>query len=704
MIQQLKVKRFVKLFSIILILLLFVFVSAPNVYAEDGILGVAAGIAGDGVNMILKPVLIALTEVVKLLPGLGLAFIKWVLRPDITTAVLDGGQIYAFWAFIRDLFNVFFLMTLLFSAFATIFQIEKFNYKKIFAKLIIAALLVNFSFPIARILIDFSNILLYSLLGLMSSLLGFGNPDTDAIRMLDAGGYVNLVAVNKDNVTLSVLFSLIVSLFLIGMSFLAMGFLLLIRLFVLVILVIFSPIAFIAPAIPGVSKYSSMWWDNLLKYSFFAPIMMLFFYIALSFVIVLKTQQAKLSAAAGNQITTLSSSVLSSMIFALIPVLIIWIGMGVAMKMGIAGAEATMGRAKKAGKWMSGLPGVGFRATGVPGAWQKNVEYLKKKGVSVPFTRKRIGGSEKREAAEARMAGGVFRVPGAKTELESKKVKDIKEKREMENMTSGNLHQIIADKSKDKYEVAAATQELAARGVASEEHLTKIRASFSEDSPIFKQLQAKVKLYDPVAAFSHIKDTDKKKEAIKDFINSNQFDFKKINANSLGNLDFMQQAFEAGAISTKDIAEASSKNPGKATSIKKSLIALASDPNNGATTDPAKKAVHSAIHMAHFAQTGEIINDDFAPEIFKNMTKETAANITERTVRNYSKLMARHINAGRYKEIIQHVNSKEAQKEFNFFMGSANFETDPSDPEGRNPNGESIQRIIRRDQYLRNLY
>jgi hypothetical protein len=48
------------------------------------------------------------------------------------------------WVITRDIANMFFIVILLVIAFATILQIEQYNYKKWLPKLILMAILINF--------------------------------------------------------------------------------------------------------------------------------------------------------------------------------------------------------------------------------------------------------------------------------------------------------------------------------------------------------------------------------------------------------------------------------------------------------------------------------------------------------------------------------------------------------------------------------
>ncbi|MBU4142542.1 hypothetical protein KJ590_00880, partial [Patescibacteria group bacterium] len=63
------------------------------------------------------------------------------------------------WQITRGLANMFFALILLLMAFDTILQTNKFPIKTILPKLIIVALLINFSLVFCGIIIDFSQIL-----------------------------------------------------------------------------------------------------------------------------------------------------------------------------------------------------------------------------------------------------------------------------------------------------------------------------------------------------------------------------------------------------------------------------------------------------------------------------------------------------------------------------------------------------------------
>jgi hypothetical protein len=64
------------------------------------------------------------------------------------------------WPLVRDVTNMFFIIILLITAFGTIIQYEKLHYRKILPKLLLMAVLVNFSLTLIGLLIDFSQVLM----------------------------------------------------------------------------------------------------------------------------------------------------------------------------------------------------------------------------------------------------------------------------------------------------------------------------------------------------------------------------------------------------------------------------------------------------------------------------------------------------------------------------------------------------------------
>lgn len=335
--------------------------------------------------------LIILQFLALLLEAIAFLFVK-VVDPKVFQAVVGANaEIYKAWAMVRDTLNIAFILVLLFSAFCTVFQIEKYNYKKILITLIIMALLVNFSFPIARVIIDFSNVIMYYFInnlgiGADASKIFPKIADNSAIATIIKGGDAGTSASS------TMLLASVIFMFILVVTVFVITILLLIRIVVLAFLIIFSSIAFVGSIVPFLSSHASKWWDNIFKYSFFGPIMMFMIYISLQ-------MMGSIRAIGGD-----TRSTIESMAFFSLPIVILLAGLMVAKNMSIMGASAVTGMAEKflksAGRQTYKLPWAGVKATGVPGGVQQKYKSIADSWKS------------KRETREAKVAAKL-RVKGA---------------------------------------------------------------------------------------------------------------------------------------------------------------------------------------------------------------------------------------------------------------------------------------------------
>lgn len=272
-----------------------------------------------------------------------------VVKPSVfNTVVGTNATIYTTWAMVRDTLNIAFILVLLFSAFCTVFQIEKYGYKKILLTLVIMALLVNFSFPIARVIIDFSNVIMYYFI----NNLGIGTKAASIFPTIaEDSAIANIIATGdaSANASSSLLLASVVFMFILVVTVFVITILLLIRIVVLAFLVIFSSIAFVGSIVPFLSTHASKWWDNLFKYSFFGPIMVFMIYVSLQ-------MMASVRSIGSGTTDTIASMALFSL-----PIVILLAGLMVAKNMSIMGAAAITGSATKFLTW-SGKTLTGYRA------------------------------------------------------------------------------------------------------------------------------------------------------------------------------------------------------------------------------------------------------------------------------------------------------------------------------------------------------
>ncbi|MBI2439469.1 MAG: hypothetical protein HYV45_02625 [Candidatus Moranbacteria bacterium] len=275
---------------------------------------------------------------------------NYAIRPDHVAQLFNLQSVYDLWKFVRDFFNLFFILTLLYIAFTVVFQIQK-DFKKALLSLVLAALFVNFSFPVSRVLIDATNVPMYF----------FANQITSLDRSGGLGSYFS--ASKIENILLkgkgsgpdiSDILLGIVFIFIMAVSFLVLAAMMVVRLIALLILVIFSSVGFAASIIPGMEKYSKMWWDNFWQYALFGPAAMLMMLISVRFLQEMKGDEIfkSVQSVAAQNSTHNSTTLITAIATYAIPIVLLWFTIGLANKFSIAGAGTISGKGEKFAKWM----------------------------------------------------------------------------------------------------------------------------------------------------------------------------------------------------------------------------------------------------------------------------------------------------------------------------------------------------------------
>lgn len=313
------------------------------------------------------------------------------------------------WKVTRDFSNMFFILFMIIIAFATILRLEQYGIKKLLPKVIIIALLINFSLIISYVIIDFTNIsarffindaekgakalggdkasisgALADSLNLTKVLIPRDCKDlkkekeqcasicesdsdcTDRCReekeeAYDAckAGVENLKAAGKEatfgNMILSTVFGSIV-LMIAAFILFAGGIFLIIRILFLWFLVMLVPFAFLSYIMPGLKHIWQDWWKTFLKWSFFAPAYAFFIWLAVKISVENKlakmsTLLGKTSSLAGNPslITKFESSMQNIIGFIFIGGLLIG-GLIAAQKLSIHGAGTAVKLGQKWGR------------------------------------------------------------------------------------------------------------------------------------------------------------------------------------------------------------------------------------------------------------------------------------------------------------------------------------------------------------------
>ncbi|MFC1638117.1 type IV secretion system protein, partial [Patescibacteria group bacterium] len=326
----------------------------------------AASTAAQPFIWVIEFLLSMIVKVLSLLVRAAGAFIDFSIDGKFVESVLiDNPGIYLGWSFVRDVLNLFFMFAFLFSAFATIFQVEKYHLKKIIILLIVMALLTNFSYPITLVVVDLSNSATFFLAENIFGSEQIKSPSAHLQKLFSTGPLLkSLHNASLDKVEI-LLYEII---FLSGVFFVSMayGFMLIIRLIILGLLLVFSPVGFVFAFFPGTKSLADSWWSNLFKYAMMGPILL--FMLLLSFVIFSGSIQG---IAAGGE----ESSFFNSLVSGFIPMIFLMAGFVFAQKIGGAASEMGM---KTAGIAKAGAM-KGFRVTGIPGGLQQRYASMKRK-------------------------------------------------------------------------------------------------------------------------------------------------------------------------------------------------------------------------------------------------------------------------------------------------------------------------------------
>ncbi|MEW5907749.1 MAG: hypothetical protein AB1643_01010 [Patescibacteria group bacterium] len=198
------------------------------------------------------------------------------------------------WSLSRDLVNLFFIFILLYIAIATILQISGYGIKDLLVRVIIIALLVNFSLMITKVVIDASNILALGFYNRIQTITPAGVVNYgDITGVLMQGTHMNDIFNvdgwegfdpndNSEQTMRSVIINTIfgsILILVLAFVFFAATILFIIRTIVLLFLMILAPLAFLAMALPATRSLAHRWWTTLFHQAFFAPIFLFFVWI-----------------------------------------------------------------------------------------------------------------------------------------------------------------------------------------------------------------------------------------------------------------------------------------------------------------------------------------------------------------------------------------------------------------------------------------
>lgn len=259
---------------------IFLFIQPTHAGILETIVDPVGNIAGTIAKNLFSLIIGILIALVHLLQDLTIMFLELFIQVAEYNEFTNEEVVKLGWEMVRDVANMFFIVALIVIAFANILGLSKYEMKSALPMLFMMAILVNFSKLIAGVIIDAAHVFTITFLNAVAASAG-GN-------LVGAFGMDELWKIPESEFStgiqtqtfLSAVYGLAITL----ITMITMGayfIILLIRMVVLWILIILSPLAFAAAALPETrQKFSSQWWSRFLNHVLVAPALVFFLWLA----------------------------------------------------------------------------------------------------------------------------------------------------------------------------------------------------------------------------------------------------------------------------------------------------------------------------------------------------------------------------------------------------------------------------------------
>lgn len=287
---------------------------SPANVAVDAIVGAYRCVADGPVDCLIDAVGTAVVMIATFFLGIAGVFFNIAVVKTVfgfSTLIGNSPEMLEVWGVLRDLANMLLLFGFIFIGVSTILNINTYSAKRTLPRLLIFAVLMNFSLFAAQAVIDVSNVLsaaMYNQANSDSACIG-GNVNESvtysaenfngafdktvndcALTVGIAGAFMSASGLSSlfdfdlgdqaiKNVSLHVALALFATIG--AIVFMAAGIMLVIRAVVLTFLMITAPIGFAALAIPQLTNLGKQWWNKLISQAFFAPVMILLMLVSI---------------------------------------------------------------------------------------------------------------------------------------------------------------------------------------------------------------------------------------------------------------------------------------------------------------------------------------------------------------------------------------------------------------------------------------
>ncbi len=335
-----------------------------------------------GFNFISIQVGYLISYVASFLISLASGIIQTII--NASTQIISSELVATGFKITLDIANLGFVLAIIVIAFTTMLRLSGYETKQLLQKLIVAAVLVNFSFLIAGVIIDASNVFGNFFLQAASpgDITKFGDNLANALNVQkllniapnpsdSLGGGVLKVGASYLSTLASVAATAIFSVLLV-ITFFAIALMLLLRYVWITFLLIVMPLAWLAYTFPSFSEYFGRWWKNFVKWNLFYPIVALFLYLGVESsqqmgAVVSSGALKGTALTAATKITGIPQDTLTVFIQIIVQIFLMMGGLYAASELGITGADSAL---KMAAGAKGRILGVAGKATGAPGAYR----------------------------------------------------------------------------------------------------------------------------------------------------------------------------------------------------------------------------------------------------------------------------------------------------------------------------------------------
>lgn len=178
------------------------------------------------------------------------------------------------WTILRDIANLGFILFLIISALATILQFEQYGWRRIVPRLVLVALFINFSLVLTALVVNISQLMVAFFVKHVAQQSGYrdiGNALVNAfhvgsINPAQEGGGGGAADTIVNNI-MAIAFELVVM-----FIFLYLSIAFIVRIVMLWLLMIFSPLAFVAAILPQTQQHFRNWMGQFVHWATFGII------------------------------------------------------------------------------------------------------------------------------------------------------------------------------------------------------------------------------------------------------------------------------------------------------------------------------------------------------------------------------------------------------------------------------------------------